>query len=121
MAHFARIVGSLVTEVIVVDNSDILDADGNESEAIGRAFCTDLFGGDWVQTSYNDTIRKNYAAIGDSYNETLDAFISPSPFSSWLLNEDTCKYDPPQPFPDDGNPYYWDEENLIWVYFDPID
>ena len=74
-----KIESNLVTQVIVVDNSDILDEDGNESEAIGVQFCADLLGGTWVQTSYNGTFRKNYAGVGDTYDSTRNAFIEPSP------------------------------------------
>lgn len=115
MAHFAKIVDGIVTDIIVVDNTDMLDGDGNESEAIGKAFCTGLLGGDWVQTSYNATFRKNYASIGAVYNETLDGFIYPKPFPSWVLNETTCQYDPPVARPIDTEVFYqWDEDNQVW-------
>ena len=114
MAHFAKIVDGIVTEVIVVDTSDILDADGNESEAIGKTFCTNLFGGNWVQTSYNGTFRKNYAAVGHTYSEQLDGFIPPSPYPSWTLNEETCVYDPPIPRPVTDEYFQWDETNQEW-------
>jgi len=123
MAHFAKIENSLITQVIVVDNNDILDTDGNESESIGIQFCTDLLGGEWIQTSYNSTIRKNYACIGDSYDTTRDAFIAPKPYPSWLLDEDTCWWEAPVPYPDveadeKGMPieaYQWNEELINWV------
>jgi len=116
MAHFARIEDGIVVDVIVVDNSDILDDDGNQSEDIGKAFCTNLLGGNWLQTSYNGIIRKNYASIGDVYNETLDAFIYENPFPSWVFNETTCQYDPPVARPTDTKvPYQWDEDNQVWA------
>lgn len=115
MAHFAKIESNLVTQVIVVDNSDILDEDGNESEAIGAQFCTDLLGGTWVQTSYNGTFRKNYAGIGDTYDSTRNAFIEPSPYPSWVLNETTCRYEAPVARPEEDIPYSWDEETKSWV------
>tara|TARA_B100000768_G_scaffold181570_1_gene205113 strand:+ start:909 stop:1277 length:369 start_codon:yes stop_codon:yes gene_type:complete len=119
MAHFAKIVDGIVTDVIVVDNSDILNDDGNESETIGKAFCTNLFGGNWVQTSYNKTFRKNYAGLGDTYDETLDGFISPSVCPSWILNETTCKYEAPLEYPSDTeNHYMWDEDNQQWIIID---
>ena len=59
--------------------------------------------------------RKNYAGIGYTYDPVRDAFIPPKPFNSWILNEDTCCWDPPVSYPNDGNQYYWDEENLNWV------
>ena len=81
MAHFAKVEDSIVTQVVSIDNVDTYDADGNESEAVGIQFCNSFEAGTWVQTSYNGTIRKNYASIGYTYNTTLDAFISPSPHS----------------------------------------
>jgi len=114
MAHFAKVEDGIVTDVIVVGNSDILDADGNESEAIGKAFCTNLLGGNWVQTSYNASFRKNYAGIGDVYDEDRDAFIQHKPFPSWTLNETTCMYEAPEVYPDDENYYSWDEDTKSW-------
>jgi hypothetical protein len=122
MAHFAQIENNLVAQVIVVDNNDVLDSQGNELESIGTQFCTDLLGGAWVQTSYNGNIRKNYAGIGDTYDATRDAFIAPTPFPSWVLDEDTCQWDSPIPYPivsEDGTEQYkWDEENIQWVLLD---
>ncbi len=119
MAHFAQIENNLVTQVIVVDNSDTLDEQGNESEVVGTQFCTDLLGGTWVQTSYNGNIRKNYAGIGDTYDTTRDAFIAPQPYPSWVLDEDTCRYEAPIPYPTDDKIYVWDEELINWVT-DPL-
>tara|TARA_R110000822_G_scaffold279194_1_gene400977 strand:+ start:663 stop:947 length:285 start_codon:yes stop_codon:yes gene_type:complete len=93
MAHFAQIENDLVTQVIVVDDSDMLDGEGNESESIGTQFCTDLLGGTWIQTSLS--IRKNYAGIGDTYDSTRDAFIPIQPHPSWVLNEDSCRWEEP--------------------------
>jgi len=115
MAHFAQIENNLVTQLIVVDNNDILDAQGNESEAIGIQFCTDLLGGTWVQTSYNGNMRKNYAGIGFTYDETRDAFIAPTPFPSWVLDEDTCLWEAPVPYPTDDKRYEWEEETTSWI------
>jgi hypothetical protein len=91
MAHFAQLDESnIVTQVIVVHNNELLD-NGVESEAKGVAFCQSLLGGNWVQTSYNGTIRKNFAGIGFTYDQTRDAFIPPKPEEgNWVLNEDTC-------------------------------
>ena len=72
-------------------------------------------GGNWVQTSYNSNIRKNYAGIGYTYDLSKDAFIPPKPFNSWILDEDTCVYQAPVPMPNDGKPYRWDEETTSWV------
>ena len=116
MAHFAQLdSNNVVTNVIVVDNSDIVDGNGNESEDIGVQFCVNLLGGTWKQTSYNGNIRKNYAAIGYTYDSTKDAFIPPKPFNSWTLNETTCIWEAPTSYPDDGNIYYWDEDTTSWV------
>ena len=114
MAHFAQIESNLVTRVIVVDNSDILDEDGNESEAIGVQFCKDLLGGNWVQTSYNKTFRKNFAGIDYTYDSTRDAFIPLKPYASWLLNEETCQWEAPVALPDTENRYNWNEETQQW-------
>lgn len=93
MAHFAELdANGIVTQVIVVNNSELLD-NGVESESKGIAFCQSLFGGTWVQTSYNGNIRKNYAGIGYTYDEVRDAFIPPKPEGNWILNEDTCLWE----------------------------
>jgi len=116
MAHFAQLnEENLVTQVIVVDNQDTTDDTGTENEAVGIAFCNNLLGGRWVQTSYNANIRKNYAGIGYKYDATLDAFIPPQPFSSWTLNEETAQWEAPTPYPDDEKRYTWDEETTSWV------
>ena len=114
MAHFAQIENNLVIQVIVVDNNDILDAQGNESEDVGAQFCTDLLGGIWVQTSYNGNIRKNYAGIGFTYDATRDAFIAPQTYPSWVLDESTCRWEAPVPYPEDDNMYIWNEDLINW-------
>jgi len=116
MAHFAELDGNnIVTRVIVVGNQDILDANGNESEAVGIAFCQNLLGGIWKQTSYNGNFRKNYAGIGYTYREDIDAFVPPQPYPSWILNTDTARWEAPVPYPTDGKYYYWDEATTSWV------
>jgi hypothetical protein len=118
MAHFAQLSNdNTVSQVIVVNNADTIDQDGNESEAIGIAFCQTLLGADtrWRQTSYNAKIRKNYAGIGFTYDEDLDAFIPPKPFPSWSLDSQTCQWKPPIPYPTDGERYQWDEDELAWL------
>jgi hypothetical protein len=115
MNHFAQLnEENLVTQVIVVANQDTVDQDGVENETIGVEFCTNLLGGRWKQTSYNGNIRKNYAGIGYTYNETLDAFISPKPFNSWLLDETTCQWKAPVDYPTDDKRYTWNEETTSW-------
>ena len=121
MAHFAKIENNLVTQVIVVANSDTSDAEGVEKEHIGAAFCERLFGGTWKQTSYNGNKRKNYAGIGFTYNADIDAFVPPKPFNSWTLNNDTAQWEAPVAMPEDagsGDPpkrYSWDEATTSWV------
>ena len=118
MAHFAQLdENNIVTQVIVVSNEDIKDSIGNENEEVGIAFCKNLLGRDtiWKQTSYNNSIRKNYAGIGFTYDATRDAFIAPKPFNSWILNESTCCWEAPVSYPNDGNMYAWDEETTSWV------
>ena len=115
MAHFAKIgPGNIVEQVIVVNNKDTADANGVEKEYIGAAFCERLFGGRWVQTSYNASIRKNYAGQGYTYDEGRDAFIAPKPFASWVLDENTCRWKAPVDMPADGQAYLWNEETSSW-------
>jgi len=116
MAHFAQLdENNVVLQVIVVHNNDCLDENGNESEAVGVAFCQSLLGGNWKQTSYNGNMRKNYAGIGYTYDAGRNAFIAPKPFASWVLNEDTCIWNSPVPYPTDGNRYSWDEATTSWI------
>ena len=116
MAHFAQLdENNMVTQVIVVNNNELLNENGQESEAKGISFCQSLFGGNWVQTSYNASIRKNYAGAGFYYDSQRNAFIPPKPFASWVLNEDTCRWDAPVPHPQDGKLYGWDEPTLSWI------
>jgi hypothetical protein len=120
MAHFAQIDNNnIVINIIVVHNNELLDQDGNEIEQKGIDFCKSLFGENtkWVQTSYNSSFRKNYPGIGYTYDETRNAFIAPKPFNSWILNEDTCLWESPVPFPEidnNNNNYFWNEENQSW-------
>lgn len=115
MAHFAQLdSNNVVTQVIVVHNNEVLD-NGVESEAKGIAFCQSLFGGTWKQTSYNGSMRKNYAGIGFTYDAGRDAFIPPKPYDSWVLNESTCRWVPPVAMPDDGKLYEWDQTLNNWV------
>ena len=116
MAHFAQLnAENLVTQVIVVANQDTADKDGVENEAIGIEFCTNLLGGTWKQTSYNGNIRKNYAGIGYKYDADLDAFISPQPYPSWILNNNTAKWEAPTAYPIDNKSYNWNEKLKTWV------
>jgi hypothetical protein len=114
MAHFAKLENNIVTQVIVVANQDILDENGQESEQKGIDFCSNLLGGTWKQTSYNGNIRKNYAGVGYTYNEILDAFIPPQPFASWVLDENICQWQAPILKPNDDKLYIWNESIVNW-------
>lgn len=114
MAHFAELgLNNTVLRVIVVHNNELLDENGVEQEQKGADFCRSLFGGTWVQTSYNGNMRKNFAGTGFTYDSQRDAFISPKPFNSWVLNEETCRWEAPVPMPEDGV-YVWNEETTSW-------
>ena len=124
MAHFAELdSNNIVKRTLVVNNSDITNENGTESEEKGILFLQKLCGENttWKQTSYNGNFRNKYGSIGDTYREDLDAFISPSPYPSWTLNETTLKWDPPIPKPDDVvtentiTTYIWDENNQEWI------
>ena len=111
MSHFAKVCDGIVTQVIVAEP---------------EFFTTfvDSSPGEWIQTSYNTQggqhpegrpLRKNYAGIGYTYDPVRDAFIPPQPYASWTLNEDTCLWDAPVAYPDDGKPYIWDEATTNWI------
>lgn len=116
MAHFAKIKDGLVVEVIVAEQ-DVID-----SGAFGAPE-------QWVQTSYNTRggqhpegrpLRKNYAGVGYIYDSVRDAFYPQAPFPSWILDEETCLWEPPIPKPDDGKMYRWDEASLTWIERDKL-
>jgi hypothetical protein len=119
MAHFAKLdENNTVTDVLVVDNKDLYDSPFPQSESVGVAFLTTWANGEvfnWKQTSYNGNFRKNYAGIGYVYDSSRDAFIPPKDFNSWVLNEDTCRWEPPVPIPQDGKAYIWDESITNWT------
>lgn len=116
MAHFAEIgLNNQVIRVIVVNNSELLDENGVEQEHLGVQFCRSILGGTWLQTSYNNNFRKNFAGIGFTYDSQYDAFIPPKPYDSWKLNELTCLWQAPVPYPTDSKHYSWNEELLNWV------
>jgi hypothetical protein len=115
MAHFAEIgLNNTVLRVIVVHNNELLNESGQESEEKGQEFCRGLFGGTWIQTSYNGTIRKNFAGVGFTYDSQRDAFIAPKPYPSWILNEATCTWESPVPYPQIGKICTWDESAMNW-------
>lgn len=118
MAHFARLdANSIVTEVVVVDNSVVDNLPFPESEPLGVAYLRDLFGSDtnWAQTSYNNSFRYHYAGIDYTFDVTAQAFIPPKPYPSWLLNTDNFTWEAPVPYPTDGRDYNWDEATQSWV------
>jgi hypothetical protein len=117
MAHFAKLDDSnIVLEVNVLNNEVINNLPFPESEPIGIEFLIEWSGGytHWLQTSYNGNFRKNYAGAGFLYDPIRDAFIAPQPYSSWVLNETTCKWEAPIPYPTDGKDYYWNENLQEW-------
>jgi hypothetical protein len=126
MASFAKIgLNGKVIEVQSVVNEVIHDSNGIEQESIGIDFLTKLTGYPvWKQTSYNThggvhnnggtPLRKNHAGIGYTYDEDRDAFIPKKPFNSWILNENTCLWESPIPYPQDNNKYNWNEQNQSW-------
>jgi hypothetical protein len=130
MASFAKIgLNNKVIEVLSVVNEVLHDSNGVEQESIGIDFLTKLTGwAIWKQTSYNTKggvhssggtpFRKNHAGIGYTYDEDRDAFISPKPFNSWILNEDTCLWNAPVTRPQDDNKYRWNELTLSWDLVD---
>jgi hypothetical protein len=122
MTHFAKVQDGTVTQVIVA-----------EPEFFNTF--VDSSPGEWIQTSYNTrggvhydpnsnepdggvALRKNYAGIGFIYDKDLDAFIQPKPFASWVLNEETCNWESPVPYPADSNEYIWNEETQSWELID---
>ena len=119
MAHFAKLgTGNIVERVEVVHN------DIATTEQAGADFLNNLYKTRdvWKQTSYNGNIRKNFAGVGFQYDQTRDAFIAPKPFNSWILNEDTCRWEAPVAKPtltqeqiDNNNYYIWNEQNQSWT------
>lgn len=121
MAHFAKVENNIVIQVIVAE-PEFFDTFVDSSP------------GEWIQTSYNTrggihynqetnepsedqskALRKNYAGIGFTYDKSLDAFIPPKPYNSWILNEETCLYNAPVEHPQDDKIYRWDEETTNWI------
>ena len=119
MAHFAELdENNVVLQVIVVHNNELLDDDGQENEAKGVEFCNSLFGHtNWIQTSYNNNMRKQFAGVGFSYDDVNDVFVAPQPFPSWSLDEN-YDWQPPVEYPADeigeNQNYVWNEETQSW-------
>jgi hypothetical protein len=120
MAHYAFLdENNIVTEVITGVDENITQTDLDGTLVGGSSEAWEIWYGNLrkqtcKRTSYNGSIRKNYAGVGFTYDETLDAFIAPKPFSSWLLNETTCRWESPVPFPNDEKSYDWNETNQEW-------
>ena len=128
MAHFAKVDdNNIVLNVHVVDNKHLLNAQGVEDENLGITYLNSVHGTGWtwVQTSFHTAggqhdlggtpIRKNFAGIGDTYDEVRDAFIPPKPYPSWILNEDTCQWEAPTAKPFEPGTYYdWNEGTTSW-------
>jgi hypothetical protein len=110
MAHYAFLdENNIVTEVIAgIDETELIE--GLDTETWYGNFRGQVC----KRTSYNRNIRKNYAGIGYRYDEVLDAFIPPKQFNSWILNEETCNWEAPTPYPTDGGIYKWVEDDLNW-------
>lgn len=116
MAHFAKLdQDNIVIAVHVVDN-DVITINGEESEQAGIDFLTNLHGhSNWKQTSYNATFRGSYAGIGFKYDQSIDTFLPPKPYASWVLNPSTKLWEAPYLRPTDGAFYHWDETTTSWV------
>ena len=117
MAHFAELdENNIVLQVVVVADLDTRDENNDENEAVGIHFLRNIFGPttNWKQTSYNHNMRKQFAGVGFTYDETNDVFIRPQPYESWSLNSETFDWDPPTPYPDDGEVYNRNEETESW-------
>ena len=117
MAHFTKVEDGIVVQVLVIGNDDITDENGGEQESLGIALCNKLYGdATWVQTSYNNNFRKQYAGSGFTYDSVKDKFICPQPFASWALDEND-DWQAPIPYPEDDESlrkYYWDEDTTSW-------
>lgn len=114
MAHWAEIdENNIVLRVLVGDNND-----PNLDE--GYQWLIDNLGGTWIKTSYHGNIRKNFAGIGLTYNEDLDAFLAPQPYDSWILDEEICRWVPPTTKPL-GERSVWDEETISWKTFKDLE
>jgi hypothetical protein len=123
MAHFAQLdENNVVINVTVVNNREIIDENGNESEEMGIEICKRVAGENtrWAQTSINHNIRGMYAGIGYTYNEENDRFYPPKPYPSWIWNEENNCWESPVPMPDPndhfGYDYGWNEEKLEWEF-----
>ena len=131
MAHFAKLGSNgKVIQVLTLNNSDMLNADGVEDESVGQQYLerhNNWPAPMWIQTSYNTrnnthrsgdnskALRGNYAGIGFIYDAVNDLFIPPQPYPSWVLTSNKCNWKAPKDYPDDGKVYIWDESKTNWV------
>ena len=108
MAYFAEISKeNFVLRILPIPDEYETDGQNYLANTLG-------LGGTWLQTSYNSTIRKNFAGVGYFYDIELNAFIAPQPFSSWVLDKSNCQWNAPSPYPNDGKAYIWNETDLSW-------
>lgn len=112
MAHYALLDENNVVLQVIVGR--------DEDEVVNGITDWEAYYGEFhnlkcIRTSYNANIRKNFAAIGFIYDKDKDAFIAPQPFDSWVLNEETCQWEAPVPYPTDGRQYFWDEPVVDWT------
>ena len=115
MAHFARLDENDIVVGVHVVSDDVITVDSQEVEQLGIDFLSELHNHPyWAQTSYNGNIRKNYAGVGMKFDRVRNAFIAPKPFESWILNEETCGWEPPTPKPTGMGHYAWSEADLNW-------
>jgi len=133
MASFAKLNSeNIVTTVVSVVNEVLKDSNGIEQESIGIEFLKTLYNEPnafWKQSSYNTKagvhteggipFRKNHAGIGMTYDAQRDAFIPQKPYNSWILNENTCQWEAPIAYPNDGQLYIWNEQTLNWILQTP--
>jgi hypothetical protein len=121
MAHYAFLDDdNIVTEVITGVDEDVVQTDTDGTQVGGTSEAWETFYGNFrgqvcKRTSYNNNYRKNYAGIGYVYDAAREAFIAPKPYASWILDEDTCQWQAPTPYPTDGKNYYWSEDDLAWT------
>lgn len=114
MAYFAEINESgFVVQVVAVANEVLAMPDGTENEQAGKDVLRGHGSGEWLKTSFNGRIRKNFAGVGFSYDRELDAFIPPQPFPSWSLNAATCQWEASVPM--SATPAQWDENQQAWI------
>jgi hypothetical protein len=111
MAHFAKLNSDNIVERVEVVSNDVATTEKAGVDFLNNFYDTNDV---WKQTSYNENIRKNYAGVGYTYDETKDAFIAPKSFNSWILNNDTCRWEAPVAYPDDGEQYKWNEDTTSW-------